>query len=58
MSSRSINYETDGFLNGQPVYCPICNWRCVFCDTVGLCRCKDPYSNCGIPEEDYEYPED
>lgn len=45
---RNPNFETDGYHNGSPVYCPVNAYGdCPFCDQCSLCRMSDPIESCG-----------
>ena len=41
------NWETDGYRNGQPVYCPFNAYcDCLYCDSDYLCHIADPVEDC------------
>lgn len=42
---QNKNFETDGFRNGQPIYCPVNGHSCPHFYN-GICRKNDPIKNC------------
>lgn len=41
------DWETDGYRNGEPVYCPVNAYDdCPYCDRQGLCHIADPVADC------------
>lgn len=43
-----MDFETNGYHNGQPVYCPVnCTASdCPYCDSHGLCHLAAPFDDC------------
>lgn len=41
-------FETNGYHNGSPVYCPVnCTPdECLQCDGNGLCHLAEPFTDC------------
>lgn len=39
------DFETDGYRNGQPIYCTVNAWDCPYFDS-DFCHIKDPIKNC------------
>ena len=37
--------ETDGYHNGEPIFCPVNAWECPYYDN-GMCFIRDPMGDC------------
>ena len=42
--------ETDGYHNGEPIFCPVNGWDCPYFDN-GICFMRDPIEDC----DDFAY---
>lgn len=41
------NWETDGYRNGDPIYCPVNAYGdCPYCDQMDMCHIADPMVEC------------
>ena len=41
------DWHTDGYRNGDPVYCPVNAYGdCPYCDQRNLCHIEDPIEDC------------
>ena len=41
------DWETDGYRNGDPVYCPVNAYGdCPYCDQCNMCHIADPMTDC------------
>ena len=41
------DWETDGYRNGDPIYCPVNAYGdCPYCDQCNLCHIADPVEEC------------
>ena len=41
------DWETDGYHDGYPVYCPANAYGdCPYCDQCNMCHIKDPVEDC------------
>lgn len=38
--------ESNGFHNGEPIYCPVNGFDCPYCGTDGICYINDPMEEC------------
>ncbi len=56
---KNYFFETTGYLNGSPVYCPLNAYGdCPYCDKHGHCRITDPVANCDDFAADFPTWED
>ena len=41
------DWETDGYRNGDPIYCPVNAYgECTYCDQCNMCHIADPIEDC------------
>lgn len=47
MKVNKKDWETDGYHNGDPVYCPsMFMGDCPYCDQCNMCHIADPIKDC------------